>query len=445
MPIGVLHLLRAAGLEDHGILALTDRERLGKLLKPGLPAFVGRSRKRVVRNHSGEKLRQRQVADRRVNAVLSLIVLCRATDQSDSDGHLRDRKTRHLAQTLKLAALALQLGPMLRNQYEYDAPMGCANQIHESTKVAKQHLRADPVTFLRTARRAAALHPVAVKMCIRDRGNAQAARNDLEAAHESAPADPWIALRLARRYAADGDAGAGRRLLAAQSSANPHDPDQRFAEALFLETVDDRPDARAALNAVPAGEQSDGMRALLARLEAADQPSPKSTAATAKNSFVTEGISFTSRPGDGGTSELHAWKLPSEWRFALTGADYFFVRADAVHFDSGTLPVGSTIPLLGTIQEAGPAGTVAASLARTSATGVAPGIGYASSLFSGDIGTTPLGFTATNLVGGLKFTPTVGPVDFSVGVARRPVTSSLLSYAGMRDPVSGHDWGGRCV
>ncbi len=273
-------------------------------------------------------------------------------------------------------------------------------------------------------------------------GNAQAARNDLEAAHESAPADPWIALRLARRYAADGDAGAGRRLLAAQSSANPHDPDQRFAEALFLETVDDRPDARAALNAVPAGEQSDGMRAPLARLEAADQPSPKSTAATAKNSFVTEGISFTSRPGDGGTSELHAWKLPSEWRFALTGADYFFVRADAVHFDSGTLPVGSTIPLLGTIQEAGPAGTVAASLARTSATGVAPGIGYASSLFSGDIGTTPLGFTATNLVGGLKFTPTVGPVDFSVGVARRPVTSSLLSYAGMRDPVSGHDWGG---
>jgi cellulose synthase operon protein C len=274
-------------------------------------------------------------------------------------------------------------------------------------------------------------------------GNAQAARSDLQSAHEFAPADPWIALRLARRYAADGDAAAGRRLLATQSSANPHDPDQRFAEALFLETVDDRSGARAALNAVPAGEQSDGMRALLARLDVADQPGLKSaSAATAQNSFVTAGISFTTRPGNGGTSELNAWQLPSEWRFGLTSGNYFFVRADAVHLDSGTLPAVSTIPLLGTIQEAGPAGAAAAALANTSATGVAPGIGYVNSLFSGDIGTTPLGFSATNLVGGLKFTPTVGPVDLSVGVARRPVTSSLLSYAGMRDPVSGRDWGG---
>ncbi|MFI4888958.1 MAG: cellulose synthase subunit BcsC-related outer membrane protein [Steroidobacterales bacterium] len=274
-------------------------------------------------------------------------------------------------------------------------------------------------------------------------GNAQSARSDLQAAHEFAPADPWIALRLARRYAADGDTAAGRRLFAAQSSANPHDPDQRFAEALFLETVDDRAGARSALDAVPAGEQSDGMRALRARLDAADQPRPKTAStAAAPDSFVTAGISFTERPGDGGTSELHAWLLPSEWRFGLAGGNYFFVRADAVQLDSGTLPAASTIPLLGTIQEAGPAGAAAAALANTSATGVAPGIGYVGALFAADIGTTPLGFLATNVVGGVKFTPSVGPVDLSVGIARRPVTSSLLSYAGMRDPVSGRGWGG---
>jgi hypothetical protein len=274
-------------------------------------------------------------------------------------------------------------------------------------------------------------------------GNSLAARTDLQAAHELAPADPWIGLRLARRLAAEGDAAAGRQLLATQSSANPHDPDQRFAEALFLETVDDRPAARAALDAVPAGEQSDGMRALLARLDAADQPRPRTSAAvTAAESFVTAGISFVTRPGDAGTSELTAWQVPSEWRFALTGGNYFFVRADAVHLDSGSLPAGSTIPLLGTIQVAGAAGAAAAANADTSATGLAPGIGYVSELFAADIGTTPLGFTVSNLVGGLKFTPTIGPVDMSIGIARRPVTSSLLSYAGMRDPVSGRDWGG---
>jgi hypothetical protein len=274
-------------------------------------------------------------------------------------------------------------------------------------------------------------------------GNALGARSDLQAAHELAPADPWIALRLARRLAAEGDAAAGRQLLATQSGANPQDPDQRFAEALFLETVDDRPGARAAIAAVPAGEQSDGMRALLARLDAADQPRPRTfAAATAGESFVTAGISYVTRPGDSGTSELTAWQVPSEWRFALTGGNYFFARADAVHLDSGSVPAASTIPLLGTIQVAGAAGAAAAAHADTSATGVAPGIGYVSELFAGDIGTTPLGFTVTNLVGGLKFTPTIGPVDLNIGIARRPVTSSLLSYAGMRDPVSGRDWGG---
>ncbi len=274
-------------------------------------------------------------------------------------------------------------------------------------------------------------------------GDAQAARRDLQAAHELAPADPWIALRLARRYAAAGDAAAGRRLLAAQSAANPHDPDQRFAEALFLETVDDRAGARAALNAVPPGEQSDGMRALLARLDAAGRPGANSSsAATTRNTFVTAGISYMERPGDGGSSQLSAWQVPSEWRFGLTGGNYFYARADAVHLDSGTIPAASTIPLLGTIQAAGPAAAAAAAPANTRAMGVAPGIGFVSALFAGDIGTTPLGFALTNLVGGLKFTPSIGPVDLSIGVARRPVTSSLLSYAGMRDPESGRDWGG---
>ena len=40
--------------------------------------------------------------------------------------------------------------------------------------------------------------------------------------------------------------------------------------------------------------------------------------------------------------------------------------------------------------------------------GVAPGIGFVSALFAGDIGTTPLGFALTNLVGNGVATIVVG-------------------------------------
>ena len=59
-----------------------------------------------------------------------------------------------------------------------------------------------------------------------------------------------------------------------------------------------------------------------------------------------------------------------------------------------------------------------------------------------DIGTTPLGFLVSDLVGGIKWSHYTATSGFSFDVARRPVTSSLLSYAGARDPVSGEVWGG---
>jgi tetratricopeptide (TPR) repeat protein len=75
--------------------------------------------------------------------------------------------------------------------------------------------------------------------------------------------------------------------------------------------------------------------------------------------------------------------------------------------------------------------------------GVALNLGFVSDLFSADIGTTPLGFTRTNVVGGAKWTPKVGSNgQISLGVDRRAVTDSVLSYAGAKDPYTGKTWGG---
>ncbi|HWK44882.1 MAG TPA: cellulose synthase subunit BcsC-related outer membrane protein [Stellaceae bacterium] len=53
-----------------------------------------------------------------------------------------------------------------------------------------------------------------------------------------------------------------------------------------------------------------------------------------------------------------------------------------------------------------------------------------------DVGTTPLGFAKSNLVGGVSFTPTIFNPETRLILegSRRAVTESVLSYAGMRDP-----------
>tara|TARA_R110001606_G_scaffold111327_1_gene237766 strand:+ start:9045 stop:13460 length:4416 start_codon:yes stop_codon:yes gene_type:complete len=62
--------------------------------------------------------------------------------------------------------------------------------------------------------------------------------------------------------------------------------------------------------------------------------------------------------------------------------------------------------------------------------------------FRADIGSTPVGFERTNLVGGLRWSPSLGRhTRLSLTAERRAVTDSLLSYAGVKDPASGETWG----
>ncbi len=75
--------------------------------------------------------------------------------------------------------------------------------------------------------------------------------------------------------------------------------------------------------------------------------------------------------------------------------------------------------------------------------GIGLNMAYQTQDLRADFGTTPLGFEITHLIGGLNWRPKIGAhSQLSLGVERRAVTDSLLSYAGTKDPRTGKRWGG---
>lgn len=86
--------------------------------------------------------------------------------------------------------------------------------------------------------------------------------------------------------------------------------------------------------------------------------------------------------------------------------------------------------------------TVLASNDSQYASGVSISASYEDENFQIDVGSTPLGFEKTDAQGGFTWSPRMGANGtFKVFAERRPVTDSVLSYAGAVDPVSGQFWG----
>jgi len=77
------------------------------------------------------------------------------------------------------------------------------------------------------------------------------------------------------------------------------------------------------------------------------------------------------------------------------------------------------------------------------ATGVGFNVAYIGSNLSADVGSTPLGFEQTNVVGGLRYKwPLTENLTLTTSASRRAINESLLSFAGTTDPRSGLSWGG---
>ncbi|WP_250453685.1 cellulose synthase subunit BcsC-related outer membrane protein [Caballeronia sp. ATUFL_M2_KS44] len=159
-------------------------------------------------------------------------------------------------------------------------------------------------------------------------------------------------------------------------------------------------------------------------------------------STISGGVTFRNRDGEDGLSNLTDIEAPIEGRIKA-GNGHVIVRATPVTLDAGT---ASSTPqtLLRFGSGNGALSTPPANnYGSQTATGVGLSVGYENRHFKGDIGTTPLGFRETNIVGGVQYQNAISDkVSYSIAVARRAVTDSLLSYAGARDAGAGLEWGG---
>jgi Tfp pilus assembly protein PilF len=157
-----------------------------------------------------------------------------------------------------------------------------------------------------------------------------------------------------------------------------------------------------------------------------------------QTSTVSGGIVFRNREGEDGLSNLTDIEAPIQGRIQA-GNGHVIVTATPVTLDAGT---ASNEPQ--TLARFGSgAATTASAYGSQTANGVGLSLGYQNSSLSGDVGVTPLGFREVNGVGGLQYNGAVtDQVSYSLAVARRAVTDSLLSYAGTRDQASNLEWGG---
>jgi hypothetical protein len=157
-------------------------------------------------------------------------------------------------------------------------------------------------------------------------------------------------------------------------------------------------------------------------------------------SSVATALQVLHQPGVAGVSQLDVATIPTSWILAHGYEQRFTAHADAVTLETGHLGDDyNRAALLGTVQAAGP--NAPRHYSNDQQSGLALAGGYQTDTLAADLGTTPLGFTIPNIVGGMEFSPTWHSLDATLGIARRALTSSALSYAGLRDPITGEKWG----
>ena len=146
--------------------------------------------------------------------------------------------------------------------------------------------------------------------------------------------------------------------------------------------------------------------------------------------------------GTAGQSTYIGSEIPLEWKIPIRSDERVTLRADQVIINGGSLDLSNTYATstFGSMLLCQP--NCSSSLLNQSAMGTAVNGAYEKENFKMDVGSTPIGFLVQNWVGGIKQKGDVGPVGFTVEAFRRPMTASLLSYAGTKDPRTGETWGG---
>ncbi len=160
------------------------------------------------------------------------------------------------------------------------------------------------------------------------------------------------------------------------------------------------------------------------------------------NTEIGADLGFRHRFGEAGLSQLSEFSLPV-WasvplgyrgRIIFSAMPIYLTAGEAVLTEDGAWTRLGT----GALQ----AGAAPDESVAQSASGAALGIAYNYKGFSIGIGSTPLGFPLSTVTAGLSYKQQFGSFGLSLTADRKPMTDSLLSYAGQTDPVTGEVWGG---
>ncbi|MDD0810851.1 cellulose synthase subunit BcsC-related outer membrane protein [Curvibacter sp. RS43] len=157
---------------------------------------------------------------------------------------------------------------------------------------------------------------------------------------------------------------------------------------------------------------------------------------------VSLGMVARVRQGEAGMSQLTDVEAPLQLKFDA-GDGKMSVNITPVSLNSGTPDLS-----YGTLSRFGGGPVTALALpdrsaGGQSASGVGFSVGYETDRLKMDVGTTPLGFNHSDVTGGVKYRIPLGDeLSLTLDGSRRPVTDSLLSFAGTKDPRTGDTWGG---
>ena len=154
------------------------------------------------------------------------------------------------------------------------------------------------------------------------------------------------------------------------------------------------------------------------------------------------GASQFGQSGEGGISRIKGqeWTAALYWPVNYQG--HAFGQVDRVRLDAGDLPaLNAQARDFGQVSSL-PGAANLASPVRQADEGYSVGIGWVDEVRRVDIGVVGVGLNRSSVTGGWRQDFKLAGYEAVLDVSRRVETSSLLTYAGARDPVSNQIWGG---
>ncbi|PXV60726.1 Tetratricopeptide repeat-containing protein [Dyella jiangningensis] len=276
-------------------------------------------------------------------------------------------------------------------------------------------------------------------------GHRQAAQDIIDQVlADTPPDDVDTRLAIARRYTAIGRNTQARDVVDPLRQQYPDRSDVTLQAGRVAQSQGHYNDAAQLYRSALTQEQGEG-----------ETPSPVDGLTSAQRALqglddrrqgqVATAVIQSNESGSSGMSRLDATEIPVYLRIPDGYVGHYFFHADTVLLDAGTLPADRFDPAykFGKIAALGNDGLRPVDQTDK---GVALAAGYefngASNAWRADIGASPVGFTVSNVLGGFLYRHDFYDSSLSVDSSRRPITSSLVSYAGARDPATGESWGG---